>query len=100
MQILINPTVVTLNEVESTSFVFTNRYLEARDTNGVLLAMLAIEITRDAILLSMKSFGRLYKLPIEQKDLNESYIEQAIEQLLNSVNLTLKSIPGDVNKSF
>lgn len=97
MQILINPTAVILNEIEYTSFISTNRYLEARDTNGVLLAMLGIEITMDAILLSVKSFGRLYKLLIEQKDLSESYLEQAIEQLLNSVNLTSKSVPSDVN---
>lgn len=83
MKILINPTEVTLSGVDNG---IGGRFIEALDGEGQLRAVISIGFTAHTISLSMRQHDKVYDLVID-KD-SQTLMEQAIEQLLNQVNLT------------
>lgn len=89
MQILINPTEVTL-QASSNRVPFSNDYiLDAVDKNGNVMGVLAYKHTRDSVLLVLNSFGRIYKLVIDKYIIKKFEFEIVVEQLLNQANLTI-----------
>lgn len=88
MKILINPTEVELKPIEASPLIgyAPIGMLEARDKNNNLIALLTMEYTKDDSILTMRYFGKVYKLSLVGIEVPE----QAIERLLNEVNLTLK----------